>query len=137
MAHIKQPTIEPKIHRRILRFLNDARTPEELMAPPPTAIRLIDEKVMFGHDEATHTDEAAAKQVKPELLLDLDVAKCVFKERERISPIYGFRHIEQVLAGTRRSISGIASTSTGRIERTSLGRLPGSNATVGAFGSSR
>ena len=34
MAQIKQPTIEPKVHRRVLNFLNAARRPEDLMVPP-------------------------------------------------------------------------------------------------------
>ncbi len=39
MAQYKQPTIEPKIHRRILGFLNKARTVKELAADPRLKIQ--------------------------------------------------------------------------------------------------
>ena len=45
MARIKLPTIEPEIHRPILRFLNAADGPEELMAPPKVEkIQVIDDQ---------------------------------------------------------------------------------------------
>ncbi len=92
MAQIKQPTIEPKVHRRILRFLNAARRPEDLMQRPRREIPLRDDRLMHG----VHEDESA-KELKREPLLDKELAKRVFAEREKISPIYGFQHSRQLL----------------------------------------
>ncbi len=38
MAQIKQPVIDVKVHRRVLRFLNAARRPEDLMVQPQKEI---------------------------------------------------------------------------------------------------
>ncbi|MGR3311498.1 MAG: hypothetical protein ACUZ77_12095, partial [Candidatus Brocadiales bacterium] len=38
------PEIEPEAHRRILRFLNAARRPEDLMFPPPQEIKITTEE---------------------------------------------------------------------------------------------
>lgn len=98
MAQTKQPVIDVKVHRRVLRFLNAARRPEDLMVPPQKEIPLIDERVMFGHEGAMHADEHREEEVKGKHLLDRELAKRVFEEREKISPLYGFQHIKQLLA---------------------------------------
>jgi hypothetical protein len=96
MAHVKQPMIDVKVHRRILRFLNAARRPEDLMAPPRKEIPLIRERFMHGNEGAAHADEHR-ENLKGKHLLDRELAKGVFEEREKISPIYGFQHIRQLL----------------------------------------
>ena len=97
---IKQPKIDVKVHQRILRFVNAARRPEDLMWPPQKEIPLIDNKVMHGvraHEAQHGVHEAPAKELKRGPLLKIELAKRVLEERERISPIYGFHHIRQLL----------------------------------------
>ena len=92
MAQIKQPTIEPKIHRRILRFLNAALRPKDLTQRPRREIPLRDDRRMLG----VHEDESV-RELKREPLLDKELAKSMFAEREKINPIYGFQHNRQLL----------------------------------------
>ena len=47
MAQIKLPKIEPKIHRRILRFLNAAHRPEDLFMAPPLNMTTFPNNRMF------------------------------------------------------------------------------------------
>src|SRR5438128_1551088 len=96
MTQTKQPIIDSKVHRRILGFLNAARRPEDLMVPPQNDFPLFDERIMHGNEEAVHEDEHREEPAKKEELLDRELAKCVLEERERISPLYGFQHIDQL-----------------------------------------
>ena len=96
MAQTKQPVIDVKVHRRILRFLNAARRPEDLMVPPQKEIPLIHERFRHGNEGAIHADEHREESIKSDPLLDRELAKRVFEEREKISPIYGFLHIRQL-----------------------------------------
>ena len=98
MAQIKQPVIDVTVHRRILRFLNAARRPEDLMVPPQLEIPLFDERIMHGHEAAMHADELRTKQAKGKNLVDRKLAKYVLEQREKISPLYGFQHIKQFIA---------------------------------------
>ena len=91
-AQNKQPMIDVKIHRRILRFLNAARRPEDLLQRPRRDIPLRDDRLMKG----VHEDEPE-EESKRLPLLDKELAKSVLQERENISPIYGFQHIRQLL----------------------------------------
>ena len=93
MDQIKQPMLDGNVHRRILGFLNAARRPEDLMAPPQTEVALIDERVMQGNEDA---DEHRQETPKATRLLDRKLAKCVLEARDDYSPLYGFRHISQL-----------------------------------------
>lgn len=88
----KEPMINVKVHRRILRFLNAARRPDDLLQRPRRDIPLHDDRMMEG----VHEDESV-KESKRIPLLDKELAKRVLQEKEKISPIYGFRHLRQVL----------------------------------------
>ena len=91
------PDIETEVHRRILRFLNAARRPEDLMAPPKVEkIQVIDDHVLDDAIE-DHVREVRVRDIGREPLLDKELAERVFEEREKISPIYGFQHIRQLL----------------------------------------
>jgi hypothetical protein len=101
MAQIKQPVIEidVKVHRRVLGFLNAARSPQDLMMPPPNEIPLFDPRVMNGAedlDEHPPSQDHAGlpKGVKP--IMDRKLAKRVLRERDDSSPVYGFMHISQL-----------------------------------------
>jgi len=101
----KNETIEPKIHRRILRFLNAAGRPEDLMHRPRREVPFIDDQVMHGvggHDAEHGLHAARAQELRREPLLDLKLAKCVLELREKIGPLYGFLNIRQL-----RDIKGI------------------------------
>lgn len=100
----KQRMIDVKVHRRVLGFLNAARRPEDLMAPPPNEVMLVDEKVMYA-DEILHHDEirnshghpGPIRRPKPDApLLERELAKRVLQARDDYSPLYGFRHISQL-----------------------------------------
>lgn len=78
--------LKPSIHRRILRFLNDATRPEDLMY----------EKV-FTHDEGNpiHEDDPEALSLKPRQILDLEIAADILKFRNTEYP-FGFRNLKEV-----------------------------------------
>lgn len=111
MAQINQPMVNVKVHRRVLVFLNAARSPEDLMKPPPNEVPLFD-PVMHGMDEVLHLDEHPPahdtadlpKGVKP--IMDRDLAKRVLEARDDHSPLYGFIHISQLqkVPGFNRAI---------------------------------
>ena len=115
MANIdKQPEIDVKVHRRVLSFLNAARSPEELMMPPPNDVLLVDERVMEA-DVELHHDEVrdshghpgpTTKRKKEAPLFDRELAKRVLLARDDYSPLHGFRHISQLqkIAGFNREI---------------------------------
>ena len=92
MENCEIPEIGLKVHRRILHFLNAARRPEDLLQRPIREIPLHDGRLMEG----VHEDELV-KESKRIPLLDKELAKRVLQEREKISPIYGFQHIRQLL----------------------------------------
>jgi hypothetical protein len=102
MDEPKHRTLDVAVHRRILRFLNDARGVEDLMEPPPNGVLLIDERIMQG-DERLHLDEHPApdhaardldKHNAP--VLERALAKQVLRARDAYNPVYGFRHISQL-----------------------------------------
>lgn len=97
--------IELKTHRRILRFLNAARRPEDLMQRPRREIPFIDEQEMHGvraHDAERGLRAPRSQELRREPLLDLELATCVLEARERIGPIRGFLNTRQL-----RDIEGI------------------------------
>ena len=51
MAQINQPMIDIEVHRRVLGFLNAARSPQDLMMPPPNEIPLFDPRLMNGAED--------------------------------------------------------------------------------------
>lgn len=105
MAQTKEPKIDINVHRRILRFLNAARIPEDLMMPPRNEILLVDQRVMeadveLHHDEVPdfhghpERDPERLKEAAP--LFDRELAKQVLCARDDYSPLHGFRHISQI-----------------------------------------
>ena len=109
----EQPMIDVNVHRRVLGFLNAARSPRDLMTPPLNEILLIDERVMEV-DEALHHDEdhghPGNEKRKPHAdatpLLERDLAKRVLRARDDYNPVHGFRHISQLqrVPGFNRAI---------------------------------
>ncbi|MGH8507769.1 MAG: galactose oxidase-like domain-containing protein [Gammaproteobacteria bacterium] len=81
--------IDPQVHRRLLRFLNQARTPEDLMVAPH------DRKV--ADEDAAHMDHVE-HHPKEKQVLDRELAERLICERDRISPLHGFGHLKGVFA---------------------------------------
>ena len=110
----KHPKIDVNAHRCILGFLNAARSPEDLMMPPPNEVLLVDERVMEA-DVELHHDEVrdshghpgpTMKLKKAAPLLDRELAKRVLQARDDYSPLHGFRHVSQLekIPGFNREI---------------------------------
>jgi len=115
MDESKPWSVDVKVHRRILAFLNAARRPEELMVPPPNEILLVDDRVMHA-DEILHHDEVRDSHAHPgpktkrktgaAPLLERALAKRVLQARDDYNPLHGFRHISQLekIPGFNRAI---------------------------------
>ncbi len=92
-AKRKKPTeIDPKAHRRGLVFLNAARAPRDLVALP---LNRLGERPPQRRRKRPDTHEPEHK-VRGQKLFDLEQAQCVIEERARLSPLYGFTHIDQL-----------------------------------------
>lgn len=87
----KEMRIDPNAHRRLLRFLNEARAPEDLAYFPQNKIKEAREHTLKGLDI-----HEPVNLPPPEKLLDFAQAKRLIEERDRIGPLHGFMHIDQV-----------------------------------------
>ena len=84
-------SMDSKTHRRVLRFLNGARAPQDLALAPSNVIRA-DEQEGLKHPVFDHDVEPREK------LIDLNEARRILKERDRLSPLNGFSHLNQLEA---------------------------------------
>ncbi len=81
--------LEPAVHRRILRFINDAIRPEDLVyerLPPPNP-----------EIDPIHEDNPEEPRLKRKRILDPEIAKEIVEFRDREFPL-GFRNLTEVLA---------------------------------------
>ena len=85
--------IDPRAHRRLLRFLNEARIPEDLMVAPH------DRK--FVDEEEAHTDHIEHHPQERQIL-DRDEAKLILDGRNQRHPAQGFLHVRDVIDLSRR-----------------------------------
>jgi hypothetical protein len=90
----RDPFLNPPFHRRILTFLNEAHTPEDLMF----------EKTIVVHTEGglhqgnpVHEDNPDAMPMKRKMIMSEDTAKRIFDLREREFPL-GFRNLKELTA---------------------------------------
>jgi hypothetical protein len=81
--------IDPRVHRRLLRFINGARGPEDLLIAPNKR-EVIDE-------EQEHPD-FAEKESEVEEMFEAEHARELIAARDRVSPIQGFAHIRDAIA---------------------------------------
>ena len=81
---IERKHIDPRAHRRLLRFINAAEKPEDLMVAPH------DRK--FVDEEEAHTDHIEHHQ-EEEQLLDREQAKQILEARDQTSPLRGFARL--------------------------------------------
>src|SRR5574338_1430683 len=80
-------SVDPRTHRRILRFINAAQKPEDLMVAPHDR-KLVDEEEAHTEHIEHHPEE---KQ-----LLGREEAKQILEARDQISPVRGFARLTDV-----------------------------------------
>ncbi|HJU56127.1 MAG TPA: galactose oxidase-like domain-containing protein [Pyrinomonadaceae bacterium] len=85
-----EPPINPKTHRRLLRFINAAQTSEDLLVAPNDR-KVADEKLEHEHGAEQHHHE------EKQLLQRADAGALV-EARDRVSPLNGFAHLREVVA---------------------------------------
>lgn len=78
---------DPKLQKRFLRFLNDARRPEDLQVPP---------------DQRRPRPEGAErlpreKRHRPEPHIDRELAGELLEKRDLLGPVQGYRRIDELL----------------------------------------
>jgi hypothetical protein len=83
----RQLKLEPSVHRRILRFLNEAVYPEDLAY----------EKVTIVHGEGHLIHDHNPKEMNPKRkkILDIKIAKVILEFRNREYPL-GFRNLNEL-----------------------------------------
>lgn len=79
--------IDPGVHRRILRFINDATRPEDLMYPPVQ---------VAGHEEFAHEAMPEPRRRDEKPIVEREIAEAIFTHRDETSPL-GFHHVRQLL----------------------------------------
>src|SRR5262249_22242553 len=88
-AKIDFDAIDPKAHRRLLRVINAASSPEDLLVAPNDR-RVVDE-------EQEHID-FAEHELTERQLVPIEQARAIIQARDRVSPVNGFGHIRDVVA---------------------------------------
>ncbi len=78
-----------KTHRRLLRFLNAARTPEDLVYAPLNEIKAEEQQTLKRPD----VDEPGQEKPRKKLI-EFDEARGILEGRNRIGPLYGFVHLD-------------------------------------------
>jgi hypothetical protein len=96
-AHLQVEQRDPRknaaMQRRVLQFVNQAMSPEDLMFFKPMMVHT--EGGLVHQGNPMHEDNPAAMQAERKPLMTLDTAKRVLAEREKNFPL-GFQHINQV-----------------------------------------
>lgn len=87
--------LDPNTHRRILNFINMAKKLDDIMVLPKNEILFDEEHLTKGPSLHERLEEAERGEGKRNLL-DKKTAKCLLDERDKISPLQGFTHIDQI-----------------------------------------
>ena len=91
----RDPVHNPAMHRRILTFINEAVSTEDLMFEKRNAVHV---EGGFGHQgNPQHEDNPDAMQMKRKMIMSHDTAKRVLDLREKQYPL-GFRNINELFA---------------------------------------
>jgi Domain of unknown function (DUF1929) len=85
----KEP-IDPKTQRRLLRFINAARTPEVIAFVPKNEIPPEEPDPVIRHPVFAHELE------EREAITDLAHARRLLNARDEVSPLLGFTHLDQL-----------------------------------------
>jgi hypothetical protein len=83
------PPINPKTHRRVLRFINAAQTAEDLAVAPN------DRQVA---DEEQEHQDSGAEEPEVRQVLKREDAVALIEARDRQSPLHGFAHLREIVA---------------------------------------
>lgn len=83
--------LDPKTHRRLLRFLNAARTPEDLAFAPVNEIKGEEQETLKRPD----VDEPMQERPRTKLI-EIEQARRILEERDNLSPLQGFLHIDEL-----------------------------------------
>ncbi|MFY9610059.1 MAG: galactose oxidase-like domain-containing protein [Blastocatellia bacterium] len=91
MADEKTPntTLDPKTHRRLLRFINAARSPNDLAFAPKNEIPLAEPEPVLRRPDVE-------EQLDREKLIEFAQARAILTARDQVSPVLGFAHIDQL-----------------------------------------
>lgn len=93
MADEKTPnndtTLDPKTHRRLLRFINAARSPHDLAFAPQNEIPLAEPEPVLRRPDVE-------EQLEREKVIEFAQARAILTARDRVSPVLGFAHIDQL-----------------------------------------
>jgi len=85
----KEP-IDPRTHRRLLRFLNAARSPEAIAFAPKNEIPPEEPEPLVRRPAFDHGLEEREK------LIDFAQARRLLDARDELSPVHGFFHIDEL-----------------------------------------
>lgn len=88
------PKLDLKTQRRILRFINNARSPQQLVDGPEKPFAEHAEHRGRGHPDPHEIRDA---HLKSRQLLDLEEEKKLIELRGRRSPLYGFLNLDELL----------------------------------------
>jgi len=83
--------LDARNHRRLLRFLNAAHRPEDLAYAPQNEIKTEPQETLKRPD----VDEPMQERPR-EKLIDIKQAQRILEERDKLSPLYGFKHLDQL-----------------------------------------
>lgn len=86
----KEEKIDPKTHRRLLRFINLARTPEAIAFAPKNETPQEEPDPVLRRPPFDHEFEPREK------LIDIDDARRILEARDQISPLQGFARVGQL-----------------------------------------
>jgi hypothetical protein len=89
----RDPRKNPAMHRRVLGFINQAVSPEDLMFIRPMTTH--GEGGLVHQGNPMHEDNPGAMHAERKPLLTLETARRLLAEREKQFPL-GFQHIDQV-----------------------------------------
>ena len=80
--------IDPRVHRRLLGFINEARTPEDLLVAPANRAVV--------NEEEEHLD-FVEQEPEETPMMALEAAQALIRARDRVSPNQGFAHLKQAV----------------------------------------
>jgi hypothetical protein len=81
--------LDPKTHRRLLRFINAARSPDDLAFDPQNEIPLSEPEPVLRRPDV---DE----QREREKVIEFAEARSILSARDEVSPVQGFAHLNQL-----------------------------------------
>lgn len=91
----RDPLLNPALHRRVLAFLNQAVSPEDLMHEKVMAVHT--EGGLFHQGNPVHEDNPAAMRMKRAMIMSRETAVRILEFRDREFPL-GFRNLKELLA---------------------------------------